>query len=297
VHFALPKIIVDTHPCKGASIRKSSVPHNQELVRFAGANSDTLAALFGKTTTHELGTIILLHGIRGYKEHFTTLAAKLNDKGYNTLALDLRAHGESDGEYCTYGYYEKYDVQKALDYLLTKGVDSNIGVWGQSLGGAIALQTLAIDPRLKFGIIESTFSEFTTIVDDYSERMFGFSIPFVNQYALYRASEIAHFKPEEVSPQNSAKNIQQPVLVAHGTADIHIQFAYGKANFDNLASDQKIFLPIKGAVHHNVWHVGGKPYFKKVFSFLSSFHHNEIRTHIPSNSIRLPSDKRTNTKY
>lgn len=196
----------------------------------------------------------------------------LNRQGYNTLALDLRAHGDSEGEYCTYGYYEKYDVQRALDYLLTKGVDSNIGVWGQSLGGAIALQTLAIEPRLKFGIIESTFSEFTTIVDDYSERMFGFSIPFVNQYALYRASEIANFKPEEVSPQESAKKIRQPVLVAHGTADTHIKFAYGKANFDKLASDQKIFLPIEGAVHHNVWQVGGKTYFEKVFSFLSSFH-------------------------
>jgi esterase/lipase len=127
--------------------------------------------------------------------------------------------------------------------------------------------------------------------------MFGFSIPFVNQYALYRASEIAHFKPEQVSLQNSAKNILQPVIVAHGTADIHIQFAYGKANFDNLASDQKIFLPIKGAVHHNVWQVGGKPYFKKVFSFLSSFHQNKIPIPIHSNPSSLPSDKRTNTKH
>jgi alpha-beta hydrolase superfamily lysophospholipase len=101
VHFALPKIIVDTHPSKGASIRKSSIPHNQKLVRFTGAKSDTLAALFGKATTHELGTIILLHGIRGYKEHFTALAAMLNRQGYNTLALDLRAHGDSEGDYCT----------------------------------------------------------------------------------------------------------------------------------------------------------------------------------------------------
>jgi alpha-beta hydrolase superfamily lysophospholipase len=297
VHFTLPKIIVDTQSSKGAGLRKLSIPNNKELIKIAGAKSDTLAALFGMANSQELGTIILLHGIRGNKEHFTALAAMLNRQGYNTLALDLRAHGDSEGDYCTYGYYEKYDVQKALDYLLTKGLDSNIGVWGQSLGGAIALQTLAIEPKLKFGIIESTFSEFTTIVDDYSERMFGFSIPFVNQYALYRASEIANFKPEEVSPQESAKKIRQPVLVAHGTADTHIKFAYGKTNFDKLASDQKIFLPIEGAVHHNLWQVGGKTYFEKVFSFLSSFNHNEIRTHIPSNSIRLPSDKRTKTKY
>jgi alpha-beta hydrolase superfamily lysophospholipase len=269
VHFGLPLLIVDT---QSNAIRKPSLNDNRQYARFEGAQGDTLAAFFSKATSNEQGTIILLHGIRGYKEHFSELAIRLNGKGYNTLALDLRAHGASDGRYCTYGYYEKYDVQKAVDFLITQGVDSNIGVWGQSLGGAIALQALAIEPRLKFGIIESTFSEFTAIVDDYSERMFGFSISYVNQYALYRASEIADFKPEEVSPLCSAANIHQPIFISHGTEDKHIKYKYGKANFDNLASANKTLFPVEGAVHHNVWQVGGEAYFEQVHNFLYSLY-------------------------
>jgi alpha-beta hydrolase superfamily lysophospholipase len=270
VHFGLPRLIVDTQATQLIAKHKSSLNNNRQYARFEGAQGDTLAAFFSKATSKEQGTIILLHGIRGYKEYFSELATRLNGKGYNTLALDLRAHGDSDGKYCTYGFYEKYDVQKAVDFLITQGVDSNIGVWGQSLGGAIALQALAIEPRLKFGIIESTFSEFTTIVDDYSERMFGFSISYVNHYALYRASKIADFKPEEVSPLSSATNIHQPIFISHGTEDKHIKYEYGKATFDNLASTNKTFFSIDGAVHHTIWQVGGEAYFEQVFNFLSS---------------------------
>lgn len=269
VHFGLPRLILDTKATQIASYYKPPLNDNQKLIQFTNQDNDTLAAILSKAKSKERGTIILLHGIRGYKEYFQELTAMLNDSGYNTLALDLRAHGSSGGEYCTYGFYEKYDVQSAVDYLETQGLDSNIGLWGQSLGGAIALQALAIEPRLKFGIVESTFSEFATIVDDYSERMFGFSIPWVNEYALYRAGKIANFEPNKVSPKTSAMSITQPVFIAHGTADKHIKFDYGKENFDHLASEKKVFLPMKGAVHHNVWQVGGQKYFDEVFNFLS----------------------------
>jgi alpha-beta hydrolase superfamily lysophospholipase len=230
-----------------------------------------MQGLWGKTESELRGTIILLHGIRGYKEYFTDLTAQLNDSGYNTLALDLRAHGSSGGEYCTFGYHEKKDLKAAVDFLLSKpNADSTIGLWGQSLGGAIAYQALENDKRLKFGIIESTFSELKTIVHDYSERMFGFSISWVNKYALNRAGTMADFIPKDVSPFASAANVTQPMLVAHGTKDRNINFDYGKANFDNLNSENKTFLAIEGAGHNSLWQVGGEEYRQQVYQFLSS---------------------------
>ena len=102
--------------------------------------------------------------------------------------------------------------------------------------------------------------------------MFGFSISYVNHYALCRASEIANFKLEEVSPFFSAANIHQPVFISRGTEDKHIKYKYGKANFDNLASTNKTLFPVEGAVHHNVWQVGGEAYFERVFNFLYSLY-------------------------
>lgn len=271
LHFLLPKLIVDTSSSKTPAYYKQAAPKNTQVIRFQSFDKTKIVGHYGRVDSLPKGTIILLHGIRGYKEYFSDLAAQLQDSGYNTLALDLRAHGSSGGDYCTYGYHEKKDIAAAIDFLLSQPqADSNIGVWGQSLGGAIALQSLAYDKRLKFGIVESTFSELETIVHDYSERMFGFSIPWVNDYAISRAGTMANFDPLEVSPSTSATNITQPILIAHGKEDKHISFAYGKANYDNLKSKNKIFLPIEGALHHNVWQVGDQTYFDEIFKFLSS---------------------------
>jgi dipeptidyl aminopeptidase/acylaminoacyl peptidase len=164
-------------------------------------------------------------------------------------------------------------VSAAIDFLLSQPqVDSTIGIWGQSLGGAIALQALAYDKRIQFGVVESTFSELKTIVYDYSERMFGFSIPWVNDYALSRAGDLAGFNPKEVSPATSAKRITQPTFMVHGTEDNRISIAYGEENYNNLASVQKEFVRVEGAKHTNVWRVGGSAYVDRVFNFLHSLH-------------------------
>jgi alpha-beta hydrolase superfamily lysophospholipase len=44
------------------------------------------------------GTIILLHGIRSRKEHSVPAAKFLAENGYNSLAVDLRAHGSQHRE-------------------------------------------------------------------------------------------------------------------------------------------------------------------------------------------------------
>ncbi len=53
------------------------------------------------------GTIILLHGIGDCKEHFYAFSKRLSDIHFNSVLIDSRAHGQSEGEYCTFGFKEK----------------------------------------------------------------------------------------------------------------------------------------------------------------------------------------------
>ena len=100
-------------------------------------------------SARQKATLILVHGIRSNKEAYLALSKRLADSGYNSVIIDLRAHGESDGKYCTYGFYEKDDLKLFVDTICKiSGLNKNIGIWGQSLGGAIGLQTLAIDKRI-----------------------------------------------------------------------------------------------------------------------------------------------------
>jgi len=185
------------------------------------------------------------------------------------VALDSRAHGESGGKHCTYGVKENQDVSELISLLLNQENSSeNIGVWGQSLGGAIGLQSMALDKRIKFGIIESTFSDYKTIVNEYFSYHAGFNIRWLTNYFADRAGQIAGFDPINAQPRLHAKDISQPILIVHGAEDARINIKYGKENFENISSTQKKFLAIETANHVNVWKVGGEAYFESAISFL-----------------------------
>lgn len=217
------------------------------------------------------GTIILIHGIRSQKETFIDLSAKLSNAGYNAVALDLRAHGLSKGSHCTFGVKEKEDISCLLNTLESMyGIKDNIGIWGQSLGGAVALQSLANDNRIKFGIIESTFSNFEDIAHEYFALNLGFDPSPLSDYLIYRAGKIADFDPKQSAPTVACQNITQPILIVHGDADARINIRHGKQNFKHLKSIDKEILIVEGGTHTNIWASSNSTYFEKVFSFIDN---------------------------
>lgn len=215
------------------------------------------------------GTIILLHGIRSNKEHFVALSSQLSRLGYNSVAVDSRAHGQSDGIHCTFGVKEKKDVSELITVLSKEeNITENIGIWGQSLGAAIGLQAIGEDTRIKFGIIESTFSDFRAVTNDYLRHYAGFTFEPLTNYFVHRAGEIAEFDPEEARPIQYCEKIEQPILIVHGNKDERIAIQYAKANYAKIPSLEKEFIEVKNAGHSNVWDVGGSEYFERVVKFI-----------------------------
>ena len=116
------------------------------------------------------GVIIFVHGIGGCKEAYLGSASNLAEQGIASVLFDNRAHGQSSGEYSTYGFKEKQDISEIVDYIKSKNPEVPVGIWGNSLGGAIAIQAMEYDERIEFGIIESTFTDLGQIVFDYKKR-------------------------------------------------------------------------------------------------------------------------------
>ena len=241
-YHVAPYAIIAKHTLTG------EIPNNDELVSFEkmnvlGIDSVQLDSYLVSPKNDSIkGIVILIHGIGSCKEQFIDLARKFADEQIGSFIFDLRAHGKSKGEYCTYGYYEKYDVQNIVSKLKLQYPNLPIGIMGSSLGGAVAIQSLELDERIQFGVIECTFGQLDQIVFDYQKRFtFGIGFKFITDIALERAGEIADFDPEKIRPINSVKQVEQPMFIAHGDEDIHILPKYGKALYDNLASPDKHF--------------------------------------------------------
>lgn len=217
------------------------------------ADSLNLAGYFVKPKADSIkGIVIFLHGVSSCKEVFLEFSKYLSEKGIASALIDLRAHGKSGGRFNTYGFYEKKDISKAASFLRKDYGDLPIGLWGNSLGAAIAYQALAYDSTLAFGVIQSTFSDLPQIIEDYGKRMIGVKIPGLADYALKKASRIADFPAFEVSPSESAKKITQPVYVMHGDKDINISIAYGRQNYENIPHGDKVWHVVEGADHYDL---------------------------------------------
>lgn len=281
IHFFVPRLITEIqNPVVGLIKRNRNVSFdvasttNSKIktkeFEFNSFDNTILSANITYTTSDTLkGTIILLHGIRSSKNHFSTLSNFLSKNGYNAVALDSRAHGKSGGQFCTFGVNEKKDIKTLIDYLETNESLTSFGLWGQSLGGAIGLQAMGYDSRIQFGIIESAFSDFKTIVNDYFNLHAGFSFTPFSNYLVNRSGEIAEFNPNDAKPITYCESIQQPILIVHGNKDKRIDIKYAKANYAKIPSDKKEFIEIDGANHLNVWSVGGDAYFTRVLQFMN----------------------------
>jgi alpha-beta hydrolase superfamily lysophospholipase len=214
------------------------------------------------------GALILVHGLGDYKESFIERAAYLAQAGFAVYSFDNRAHGASGGTFTTYGFHEKHDVARIVDRARADHPGVPVGIWGNSLGGAIGLQALAYDERLAFGVIESTFRDLREIVYDYMEPRFGFQNQYISDLAVAAAGEIARFEPDSVRPIAAVREIEQPVLIVHGAADRNISVAYGRDLYRQLVSTDKELLIVPNAGHVNVSAVYGPDYLPRVLDFV-----------------------------
>jgi len=220
-------------------------------------------------TTTPRANLIMLHGVGSCKEVYLGSAAELVKIGYNVMLWDQRAHGKSGGEFLTYGYHEKHDVSKAIDWLEAKSPGLPTGIYGNSMGGAIAIQSMAGNPGLRFGLIESTFTDLPTVANAYGRRMSGLPLPmWLSDYVLYRAGKIAGFEPFTVRPVEAAKKVTQPVMHIHGDADANINISHAHALFAAYASTDKTLYVVENGDHADLWEKGGEGYREVWFGFL-----------------------------
>src|SRR5207253_1295421 len=131
---------------------------------------------------------------------------------FDVIAYDSRAHGESDGDACTYGFYEKEDLHRVLDSI----EPGPIVLIGTSLGAAVALQEAADDRRVTGIVAAETFSDLRTIA---AERAPFFFTAGTVRKAFQLAEKEGRFDVDAVSPRSAAARIDAPVLLVHGAAD------------------------------------------------------------------------------
>ena len=192
------------------------------------------------------GTVVYLHGVADNRVSAAGVIDRFQRRGFEVIAYDSRAHGESSGTACTYGVLEKRDLRRVLDRV----EPGPVVLIGASLGGAVALQTAADDPRVTVVVAAETFSDLRTVVRERAPFFF-------TDGAIAQAFELAerngHFDVDEASPAAAAAHITQPVMLIHGAGDVATPPAHSERVFAALRGPKRLVL-VPGAAHNRSLH-------------------------------------------
>jgi pimeloyl-ACP methyl ester carboxylesterase len=165
-------------------------------------------------------TVIVLHGFADAKVGAIAWAPLWRELGYNVLAIDLRAHGESGGEFSSAGFYERHDVSQVIDQLKAArpAATRQVALFGLSLGSAVAAATAAMRDDLAAVVLDSPFTDYRRAVRVHAKRR-GMPGAFVSVPALKLAEWIAGGSTEAVKPAATIPKITCPVLIFAGGQD------------------------------------------------------------------------------
>ena len=79
---------------------------------------------------------LVLHGYRGDYTGALQLAAPYYEAGYQVIAPDLRACGESEGDYVGMGWLDREDILRWIDYIIRAGRPAGKNCYPRHLNGS-----------------------------------------------------------------------------------------------------------------------------------------------------------------
>ncbi len=192
-------------------------------------------------------TVLYVHGNAGnIATRVKTLRRMQQVSRVSVLAFDYRGYGRSSGTPDVEGAIRDAEAARAELRKLSGASDGEIVVWGESVGGVIAVELADASPP-KALILESTFSSLRDMAQAH--------------YPQHAAAVPSGM----LNATNKIRNYRGKLLQLHGGAD-RIVPVYIARRLHDAAKCEKQFVLIAGKGHNNLH---GAVYHQNVDDFLT----------------------------
>jgi fermentation-respiration switch protein FrsA (DUF1100 family) len=208
-----------------------------ETVELRAADGIDLVAWFLPARGTPAATVLFLHGnAENISTHFANVAW-MPAEGFNVLALDYRGYGASAGSPSLAGV--QLDIDAALGALLERrDVDPRrIVLFGQSLGGALAIHYAARGAHrssLRAVIADSAFADYRLIV---KEKMAGFFLTWPFQWLPALTVD------NDYSPRAAIGAVSPiPLVLIHGESDAIVPPHHSRQLYEAAAQPKELWI-------------------------------------------------------
>lgn len=215
------------------------------------------------------GTVILVHGLGSNKGHPLNEASEFRILGYNTLLIDLRAHGESEGEAFSIGFHETEEIKLAYDFIRAKG-EQRIIFWGMSVGAVVMTKAIAeygLQPaqlilEMPFGSLQYHLRSRARNLG-FPEEPFGFFVTF------WTGAQQGYWG-YGYKTAKYAKKIQCPVLVQWGQQDDYVREVEVRSVYEAIPGTSKKLVVYEKSGHVPLCWSENEKWVKEVERFLKN---------------------------
>ena len=217
---------------------------------------------------------LVLHGYRGDYTGALQLAAPYYEAGYQVIAPDLRACGESEGDYVGMGWLDRKDVLQWIDYIIEQDPEAKIVVHGISMGAATTMMTAGEStPDNVKAFVEDC--GYTSVWDQFSKELKGlFGLPPFP--LLYTASWICQLQNgwnfQEASALSQVAKCRKPMLFIHGDNDDFVPTWMVYKLYEAKPAPKELWIT-EGVDHAHSYKLYPDEYTERVKAFTEKYLH------------------------
>jgi uncharacterized protein len=188
-------------------------------------------------------------------QNYLARVSAFRQLGFSVLVFDYRGYGLSPGEAPNERQLYQ-DSQAAWDYLrkVRQIPSKQILIYGESLGGAIALDLAVKHPTAGGLIMQSSFTSMTEAI---------------KHRAFLQLFPIDQLLTERFDSISKVRSLQIPVLFLHGSADSVVPSTMSDRLYEAAPEPKQLFM-ISGADHVRIYQPREQSYLRAIQRFVES---------------------------
>ncbi len=176
----------------------------------------------------------------------------LRQLGFSILIIDYRGYGQSKGNFPSEVQLYQ-DSQAAWNYLVHQRqiLPKQIFLYGESLGGAVAIDLAVKHPDTAGLIVQSSFTSMAAVV---------------KKTGYFRLFPVDWLLTQKFDSLSKVRSLRVPVLFIHGKADTRVPWDMSQELFAAAPEPKELFL-IPDAGHSRIYQAN-KSYLKAIQQFV-----------------------------
>ena len=214
--------------------------------------------------------IVAMHGWRStWNNDFGIIADFWRSEGSSILFAEQRAQNNSEGEYMTFGYMERYDCLDWINFV-NEHTEKEYPIYlaGVSMGASTVLMTAGLElPSNVKGVIAdcgftSAYDEWRYVVKDNLHLSYGFRGYMIDEICKKKINT----NSKDITTISAMQNTSVPILFIHGSDDKFVPIRMTYENYKACKSPKRL-LVVPGAGHGQSYYCEKENYENAVRAF------------------------------